>query len=203
MEEKKKTKKAPTKKVETPVVEVVTVVQPKFEGKITYTKELVKEYIAVITNAKFAIVFFGIALAFSIGGGIAHGVMEGNWYILGFAAVLLILAVTFFSILVRTPKLTYAQMCERNAGVEPTTLLSFFEEKIVIQAEGKADTSEYTYKQIKQIKESRNLIILSTVSKLHIIIEISKLTGGKKEEFLQFLRYKAFGASSLAMVPKQ
>ena len=155
----------------------------KKEFKSTYTldykkyKEFSKSFIA--TNKSNIIVCFLIVVLFII-------------YLLTHNYSYIILFGIFFVIILGITKITgrsklpYKRSKSLNNDKDLETTITINNEKIVGTSK-KGDVANYEFNQIIGIVETKSFIILKLKYNMGIIINKSNITGGTKEELIQFL----------------
>ena len=83
-------------------------------------------------------------------------------------------------------KNSYKVYKDLNNGTDLKITVTINKEKIILNSEN-GNTSNYTFNQIISLIETKNLIILKLKHNLGIIIDKQSLTGGTKEELIDYL----------------
>ena len=162
----------------------------RFTSDITLDLPLFQEYRRLFVdssrkNAVVRLVQLYCALVFIL-------FMDKNAYTVGF------LIFTAFFILAewRTHRknkdggLVYKQMLHQADGNIPHNIVSFLEDGILFHNPHTANDVVERYESIRELRESRNLLLLISDLELYRVIDKRTLTGGTSQELIGFLRKK-------------
>lgn len=166
---------------------------PLFVNQITLTKEVLHEFYKKFSALpyranralKIALPVIGILLILlslfvAYGGDLPFGIEE---FIVGLLCIFINpVAVRYIS------KIRYRQQMLMNGGSEMQKSTEFGE-RIHVISSNKAETY-FDYVQIKQICETKNLIMLRSAHAVGIIMEKAGFTVGTLENFRRFIRGK-------------
>lgn len=168
----------------------------KKEFRSTYTldykkyKEFSKGFIA--TNKSNIIVCFLIIILF-----ILYLVTHNYSYIILFGIVFAI--IWGITKITGRNKLSYKRSKSLNNDKDPETTVIINNEKIIGTSK-KGDVANYEFNQIIGIVETKNFIILKLKYNVGIIIDKSNITGGTKEELIQFLLDKCINLKKKKLI---
>ena len=86
--------------------------------------------------------------------------------------------------------LVYKQMLHQADGNIPHNIVSFLEDGILFHNPHTGNDVVERYESIRELRESRNLLLLITDLNLYRVIDKRTLTGGSSQELIAFLRKK-------------
>lgn len=140
-------------------------------------KEFSRSYLATIKSS--SIILFLIAVALVI------NMIYGNYQNVMLFGVLFIIFILIIKITGRS-KIVYKRSKFLNNNEDIETTVNINEEKIIMTSKN-GNITNYSFDQIIGIVETKNLLILKLKYNMGIIIDKSNLTGGTKDELIEFL----------------
>lgn len=140
-------------------------------------KEFSRSYLATIKSS--SIILFLIAVALVI------NMIYGNYQNVMLFGVLFIIFILISKITGRS-KIVYKRSKFLNNNEDIETTVNINEEKIIMTSKN-GNITNYSFDRIIGIVETKNLLILKLKYNMGIIIDKSNLTGGTKDELIEFL----------------
>ena len=152
------------------------------------TPELLKNYYKLVSQSRF--VFIGIVLVLFIASFIINLInnsVELVPTILGFAAFIILIGALIYNIN-KTAQITYERIEEQTNGKKFKIKVIIKENDINLSTNIKENDSNFKIENIKKVKESKELFVLITKTKLGIILKKDSFTKGNLEDLKQLIK---------------
>ena len=160
-----------------------------FESRITYTRDVVKQFVRMAYRAFFAVCFSMPVTIIILGVIMLVGGNEGMVLYIG-VLLTIVLPITAILRSKRDMNIIYARTLEQNNGQEMTNVLQFNDENIQIVNDLTGNKTTYPYSCVKKVICRKDLMVLLTAAKVMIIADKTKFNVGNPEEFLSFIKTK-------------